>query len=806
MNNSSDNSSFPVGNLDPPRATSSPLPRPFLQGQVYLLKQLAQGTDSEEVLRGLVDLTERVLGDASGAAMRYHEESRLLTVLAAPSLPEEFRDAIDGIRPEPDAECFGNAVHSDQDVLTKDIEQEDSWAPSYRDLALAHGFRACWAVPLSAADDTRLGVLALYRSEPITPSTEEFHVLKEASHLASVVLERTHRKQRLRDTRARHLNFLENVPVGVYRTTPDGELLYANPALVDMLRAESLGELKQVNVRNWYVDQSERKAFKSDIAETGTVENREARIHRLDGKTIDIMESSRAVRDDAGQVQYYEGIFQEITERKRVQRILRDREEKLRAILENAQPIFFMIDQNGTILLAKGSDLEVFGLTSSKVVGTSIYDLLEDRPEVVEQIDAALSGETVSFTSEIGDRILDTWCTPYYNEEGEVTACIGMSTDITERREAQIELRETKNFYEQLLNQLPMELAVFDPDARFEYVNAQGVSDSDTREWLIGRTNEEYCRHHDLNVELGRERDEAIREVARTKEPTRVQESIRTEDGTRHYIRIHVPVTDLEGRVTNVVGCSLDVTERVRSEQELREAKEEAEEAAELKSAMLANMSHEIRTPLTSITGFAEILEDEGEDADIEHFASLIVKSGKRLLNTLDSVLQLSKLEAGGRSLNPRRVDLTDEVRTVVTEQRARSEADNIEVRAETPSEPVLGHCDPTAVQRILTNLVSNGIKFTEPGDEVIVRVSRADEQARLQVEDTGVGMSASFQEEMFEAFKQESTGLARQYEGSGLGLSLVKELVDRHDGTLEVESAPGEGTTMTVYLPLYDE
>lgn len=805
MNNPFEEYSLPVDDFGAPKARSQSLPRAFLQGQVHLLKQLAQGTDPETILLGLVELVEQVQEDLSGSILRYRDDADTFALMAAPHLPATYRDVITDVSPGPEAVTFGKAVWSGERVVTEDTEHEDAWAP-YRDFAEAHDLRACWALPIDAADGSVLGVLAFYRSRPGAPSVEDTHLLKEASHFASIVLERVRREKTLRKTRERHLNFLEEAPVGIYRTTPDGELLYANTALVDMLGADSVAELKQMNVRDWYVDPGVRAAFKSDIAETGTVEQREARIHRLDGHPLDIMESARAVRDDAGEIQYYEGIFQDITERKEVQRILQDREEKLRAILENAQPIFFMIDRNGTFLLAKGNDLEALDLTESDLMGASVYDLFDDHPEFLDQIDTALDGETVSFTLQLEERILDTWCTPYRNEEGEVTACIGMSTDITERRKAQRKLRETNNFYEQILNQLPMELAVFDTEARFEYVNAQGVSDPDTREWLMGHTNEEYCREHGLDIELGRRRDEAIREVARTKESTRIQEQIDGPDGPRHYIRIHVPVTDLEGRVINVVGCSLDITERVRFEEQLRDAKEEAEEAAELKSAMLTNMSHEIRTPLTSITGFAEVLDDEGRNADVEKIAGLIVKSGERLLNTLDSVLQLSKLEAGRRSLDRQRIDLCEEARAVVTEQQTRSEAEGIDIRASVPSDPVFAHCDPTAVQRILTNLVSNGIKFTDPGGEVVVRVERDEDWAELQVEDTGVGMSASFQEEMFEAFKQESTGLSREYEGSGLGLSLVKELVDRHDGSLDVDSAPGEGTTMSVRLPLHQD
>ena len=258
----------------------------------------------------------------------------------------------------------------------------------------------------------------------------------------------------------------------------------------------------------------------------------------------------------------------------------------------------------------------------------------------------------------------------------------------------------------------------------------------------------------------------------------------------------------------------------------LTKAKKQAEESSRIKSAMLANMSHEVRTPLTAIIGFGEILEEESTGQS-GHFARLIVKSSHRLMETLDSVLKLSRLEADKVELDHQKVDLVEEARAIIVEQSNRSEQAKVQLELDAVVPTCWCYLDPGAIQRILRNLVGNAIKFTDAGGSVTVRVGhcghpptdpdairsggevhvlddppeRAD-HAVLQVEDNGIGMSKEFQANMFEAFHQESQGLNRSHEGSGLGLSITHRLVVLMEGDIYVGSTKGEGTTFTLYFP----
>jgi signal transduction histidine kinase len=217
---------------------------------------------------------------------------------------------------------------------------------------------------------------------------------------------------------------------------------------------------------------------------------------------------------------------------------------------------------------------------------------------------------------------------------------------------------------------------------------------------------------------------------------------------------------------------------------------------------MLANMSHEIRTPLTSIIGFAEALGAEAQEGETaSHFAALIEKSGRRLLDTLDGVLNLSQLEAGQMNLEAGPVDLATQVRDVVDELRPEAEENGLDLQVEADGGARWARADTGGVQIVLQNLVSNAIKYTEEG-HVRVRVRVEEDAVALEVEDTGIGMDPDQVERLFKPFRQASEGLGREYEGTGLGLAVAKKAVDQMGGDIDVESEKGEGSRFTAWLP----
>ena len=286
--------------------------------------------------------------------------------------------------------------------------------------------------------------------------------------------------------------------------------------------------------------------------------------------------------------------------------------------------------------------------------------------------------------------------------------------------------------------------------------------------------------------------------------------SVERPDGTRRVLSASgAPVRGADGTIREAVFHLDDVTEQERRKQALRRAEEKIEEADRLKSALLANMNHEIRTPLTAIIGFAEAIGTNASEMDLpEHtpltgYADLIEQSGKRLLETFEDILDLSQLEAGQMELGTETVDLAEQARRAVDECEASAQDKGVDVRLEATSVPA--RANENGVQVVLQNLLDNAIKYTADGGTVWVRTRPEPGSAVLEVEDDGAGMEPETVDQLFEPFRQASTGMAREYEGAGVGLAVTKEATEQMGGSIEVKTEPGAGSRFLVQFPMTD-
>jgi len=250
-----------------------------------------------------------------------------------------------------------------------------------------------------------------------------------------------------------------------------------------------------------------------------------------------------------------------------------------------------------------------------------------------------------------------------------------------------------------------------------------------------------------------------------------------------------------------------DITERKRVEGDLRRAKDEAELASRSKTEFLANMSHELRTPLNAIIGFSDILMGQifGPlgDARYSDYARDIRDSGLHLLNLINDVLDVSKVEFGKVELIEETVDIIAIVESCARLMRDRADTAGIRLVQELPPGLPQLQGDSRRLKQVLLNLLSNAVKFTPSGGRVTIRARyRGDDGFRLIVEDTGIGIAETDLEKAMRPFGQIDSRLARKYQGTGLGLPLARSMAELHGGKLELESAPGQGTTATIWLP----
>jgi cell cycle sensor histidine kinase DivJ len=235
-------------------------------------------------------------------------------------------------------------------------------------------------------------------------------------------------------------------------------------------------------------------------------------------------------------------------------------------------------------------------------------------------------------------------------------------------------------------------------------------------------------------------------------------------------------------------------------------AKEAAEAASRVKSEFLANMSHELRTPLNAIIGFSDTMRARlfgPLHARYEEYAVLIHEAGQHLLSLITDILDLSKVEAGKFVLDPQPVDLAESVAYCLDLTRRRAEEGGIRLTAEVPDGLPELIADRRSVKQILLNLLSNAVKFTPAGGAVSLSARALEGRLQLTVHDNGIGIPGEALARIGLAFEQASNDPMRAREGTGLGLALVKSLVEQHGGRMTIASREGAGTTVSVELPL---
>lgn len=273
------------------------------------------------------------------------------------------------------------------------------------------------------------------------------------------------------------------------------------------------------------------------------------------------------------------------------------------------------------------------------------------------------------------------------------------------------------------------------------------------------------------------------------------------------FLKVSPIKNDSEEIVHYLITCE-DISFRKKAEKEIIDAKEKAEEMNNLKSAFLSNMSHELRTPLIGIMGYAKMLSNKLINADLREMAEIIIDSGDRLQESLDHIIDLSRIESGLLKINKSNVDLEKVIREVVKQFSKAACIKGLYIRVDI-KEKIIVKSDEQVLTQVLNNLVNNAIKYTDEGNITIVidKVKRDGKKlASVKIIDTGIGIPEENYKRIFEPFRQGSEGLNRKYEGLGLGLAITKKLVDVMDGGLCLESSVTKGSVFSLLIPTADD
>jgi PAS domain S-box-containing protein len=577
---------------------------------------------------------------------------------------------------------------------------------------------------------------------------------------------------------------------------------------------------------------------------------------RKDGSRFPAVVSVTALRDKDNAIIGYLLIGTDNTARKQAEEALLKAGALQSAIFSSANFSSIATDAKGVIQIFNVGAERMLGYTAAEVMNKNTPADISDPQEVIARARAlsAELGTTITpgfealvFKASRG--IEDIYELTYIRKDGSrfpavvsVTALrdaqdaiIGyllIGTDNTARKQIEEErmkldqrLRD-QHFYNRSLVESNIDaLMTTDPRGIITDVNKQ-------MEGLTGCSRDELIGAPFKNYFTDPSRAEAaINQVLSEGKVTNYELTARARDGTLTVVSYNASTFHDRDRILQgVFAAARDVTELKLFEQRLQQKNVELEEASRMKSEFLANMSHELRTPLNAIIGFSEVLVDGlvGEMTDQQRgFLSDIFSSGKHLLSLINDILDLSKIEAGKMTLDLERVQVSQLFANSLSIIREKAAARNIHLTMDAPEELGAVRSDARKLKQIVYNLLSNAVKFTSERGDVMLKAARvpraevgelsgasmgrtfplADSEftdfLKISVTDTGMGISPDGLDLLFKPFSQIDSGLARKFEGTGLGLAMVKLLADLHGGSVAVESEVGKGSCFTVWLPL---
>lgn len=543
----------------------------------------------------------------------------------------------------------------------------------------------------------------------------------------------------------------------------------------------------------------------------------EEELLRLDGTTVYV--------DMVSVFFAYEGktavlaIARDITERKRIQndfdntlKALADSERFLNTIIDTEPECVMLLDADLNVVMMSRAGLAMLQADSFEQVKEHSFcsviplkhqdafkllaqQVFQGTPGTLEFELTGLKGATIW---------LDIHAVPFRNEKGEIISLLGVIRNISEKKQFELALKAERDHFQALFENDGSAHVIVSSDRKITRVNKYfckmfgGYEESE----LVGQST--------LILHVDKQHHENwasnFRQAFEGKTNFSAEYPWRRKDGSIFWCVFNGVRLELVTGEVVAVWSVLDITARKQAEQQLQLAKEAAEIANSAKSSFLANMSHEIRTPMNGIIGMAHLLHTTNLTPEQEHYLTNIETSAITLTNLISDILDLSKIEAGKLELEKTGFSLRSCIQELITSQQFQIQQKNLSVHVDIADDvPDTLHGDQLRTRQILLNLIGNAIKFTEQGSITIsahlVNFQNNYAVIRLNVADTGIGMTAQQVERIFTPFEQADNSFARKYGGSGLGLAICRRLTELMGGRIWAESSAGHGSSFHIEL-----
>jgi PAS domain S-box-containing protein len=618
------------------------------------------------------------------------------------------------------------------------------------------------------------------------------------------ISERKKAEKVIADERILLRTLIDNIPDLIYVKDTTGRKIISNKADLELMSLSDEKDFKGKANQEIHDQEFAARTYADDM---NVIKSGQAILNKIEflkcsnGEEKYFSISKVPLSNESGEITGLVGIGHDITKRRKTeQKII-----QLSKGIEQSPASVIITDTQGNIEYANSKLTEITGYTFEEIEGKnprifqSGYTSEEEYAILWKTI---LEGN--EYRNEIQNRKRNGelfWesvlISPIRNELGEIVNFLAIKEDITDRKKADLEIQKLSVAIEQN----PASVIITNTEGIIEYVNKKFIS-------VSGYTKKELIGTVVRILKPGHTPDQVYIEIWNklfAGQEWRGEHQNRTKKREYYWESVLIsPIRNQEGKTTNFIIVSEDISERKKMEKDLISAKEKAEESDRLKSAFLANMSHEIRTPLNSILGFSDLLTEPDIDPESRNeFADLINSSGNNLLAIINDVLDISKIEAGQIVL----VEMPVNAQRLITEiqkeysYKARDKQIEFKLAANIETTDIILMSDEMRIKQVLINFVGNAIKFTEKG-YVEIGVRLKNDTILFHVKDTGIGIAKEYHEKVFDRFRQVEASPSRKYGGNGLGLAITKNLGELLGGKIWLESVPDKGSTFYFALP----
>lgn len=626
--------------------------------------------------------------------------------------------------------------------------------------------------------------------------------------VATIAQDITNRKQvenRLEILETRYRRLFESAKDGIIILDAEtGKIIDINPFLCELL---DYSKDKFIDKELWQIgffkDVAANKEKFLELQEKKYVRYEDLPLKTATGRKINVEFVSNVYLVNSHKV--IQCNIRDITKHKHAEDKLRISENRLSTLVQTIPDLIWLKDVNGVYLLCNPMFERFFGAGESDIVGKTDYDFVDKnladsfRENDIKAMAAGKptsNEELITFADNGQSIYLETIKTRYHDNNNKLIGVLGIGRDITERKRNEKELRKLSRTVEQS----PASIIITDAEGIIEYINPKVTE-------LTGYQSEEVLGENPRIFSSGEKSKSDYKKLWTTitsGKEWRGEFHNKKKNGELYWESASIsPIINDKGIITNYLAVKEDITEQKRVAEELFIAKEKAEESDKLKSEFLAQMSHEIRTPINAVLGYVGYLSDlisQPKDSEVVDCFNGIDLASKRIIRTIDLLLNAAELQTG--SYQPRflQIDLDKEILDKLYIERSRSAKERgLELIYNCKLNNANILADDYSTTQIFVNLIDNAIKYTKEGKVEILLTKNLNGNVIVEIKDTGIGISKEFLPRLFNSFEQEEKGYTRSFEGNGLGLALVKRYCEINDALIEVESEKNVGSTFRV-------